>query len=305
MTKFFSKVYSYGNLTMFSHTVFLAPFGLIGMMWANGGVLPSWYTLALIVAALVFAQNGTSASNRIIDRHIDNRNPRTVTRPLQTGAVSLRGAWIVSLVCLVALTFCAWQLNTLCLALLPLALLFFIGYSYTKRFTWLCHFVLGVACGGAPVGAWAAVTGGLTLTPFVLGAAVTFWVAGFDIIYATQDIDFDRANKLHSVPARFGKNHALAISACSHAASVGLLCVLALTRGWWFAVGVACVGGLLFLERVMTLTNRRVNFIAYNMNAIVSLTFMFFGLLDILWNVSAPWNTWLPWVTDLLEVTLL
>ncbi|GHU88375.1 4-hydroxybenzoate octaprenyltransferase [Clostridia bacterium] len=278
-----SKLKNLGKLVMFSHTIFSLPFGLIAMLWARGGV-PPLGTFLYILAALVFARNGANAFNRIADRKIDAENPRTANRPLQSGTVKLRDARIIVIICFAALAFCAWRLNTLCLLLLPLAIFIFVFYSYTKRFTWLCHFILGLACGGAPVGAWAAVTGTLTLTPFLLGGAVCFWVAGFDIIYATQDIDFDRSRKLRSVPARFGKTHALVIAALSHAAAVGCLLILALFRGWWYLLGVAAVSGLLAVEHYMTFTGKKINFIAYNMNQIVSVTFLFFAISDFIFG---------------------
>lgn len=277
------RLSSYGKLVMFSHTIFSLPFGLISMIWAAEGI-PSLRLFIYIIVALVAARNGANAFNRIADRNIDPKNKRTANRPLNTGKVKLGEAWAITVFCFMVLAFCAWKLNILCLMLLPLALFIFFFYSYTKRFTWLCHFILGLACGGAPVGAWAAVTGSLKFLPFALGGAVCFWVAGFDIIYATQDIEFDRKEGLHSVPARFGFNNALWIARFSHAASIGCLLFICLLKpvGILYLAGVAAVTVLLFIEHIGILpeNKEKMNFVTYNMNQIVSVTFFVFSMLD-------------------------
>lgn len=295
------RLRGYGELVMFSHTVFSLPFGLLSMVWAAGGV-PRLRTFVVILLALVFARNGANAFNRIADLRFDAKNERTANRPLPRGAVRLWEAWAITIGCFAGLALCAWLLNPLCLMLLPLALFLFVFYSYTKRFTWLTHFVLGLACGGAPVGAWAAVTGSLHLLPFVLGGAVCFWVAGFDILYATQDIDFDRREGLHSVPARFGLAGALWIARFSHAAAVGCLLFVTLLRpqGAPYLAGVAAVSALLFIEHWCMSAGggknrKKMNFITYNMNQIVSLTFFGFSMLDFfLIEEKLVWFT-LPW----------
>ena len=292
------KLGNYSRLVMFSHTIFSLPFGLIAMLWAYGGI-PPLRLFALILAALVLARNGANAFNRVADRKIDAKNDRTAARPMQTGDVKLYEAWIIVIVCLGGFALCAWFLNPMCLALLPLAVFIFAFYSYTKRFTWLCHFVLGLACGGAPVGAWVAVTGGLTLTPLALGGAMMFWVAGFDIIYATQDIEFDRREGLHSIPARFGLEGALKIAALSHLAAV--FCLLAVSalrpQGILYFAGILAVSCLLIYEhRAIRPSNRRkMTFVVYSMNQIVGVTFFLFALLDffiikekIIW-ITLPW----------------
>ena len=298
LTKLRERLGGYSRLVMFSHTVFSLPFGLISMLWAYGGV-PPLKLFILILAALVFARNGANAFNRVADRKIDARNERTALRPLQTGEVRLREAWIITILCFAGLAVCAWFLNPLCLILLPLALFVFVFYSYTKRFTWLCHFVLGLACGGAPVGAWAAAAGSLSLVPFALGGAMTFWVAGFDIIYATQDIDFDRREGLFSVPARFGLKNGLRIAAASHAAAVACLIAASALRpqGILYFAGILAVSALLVFEHlsVRPSSRRRMSFVAYSMNQIVSVTFFVFAALDFfVIGEKMVWIT-LPW----------
>jgi len=293
------RLQAYGKLVMFSHTIFSLPFGLISMIWAAEGI-PSVRVFIYIIIALIAARNGANAFNRIADLRIDAKNTRTANRPLSTGKVKLTEAWVITVLCFAVLTICAWRLNMLCLMLLPLALFIFIFYSYTKRFTWLCHFILGLACGGAPVGAWAAVTGSLELLPFALGGAVCFWVAGFDIIYATQDIEFDRREGLHSIPAHFGMNIALWIARLSHAAAVGCLIFICLLKspGILYLTGVAVVAVLLSIEHlsIRPKNPKKMNFVTYNMNQIVSVTFFLFVMLDfffikekITW-ISLPWG---------------
>lgn len=281
------RLQSYGKLVMFSHTIFSLPFGLIAMIWAAEGI-PSLRTFVYILIALVCARNAANAFNRIADRKIDAKNDRTADRPLPRGKVDLKEAWAITIFCFAALAFCAWQLNMLCLALLPLAIFIFVFYSYTKRFTWLCHFILGLACGGAPVGAWAAVTGSLEFLPFALGGAVCFWVAGFDIIYATQDIEFDRREGLQSIPARFGLNGALWIARFSHAAAIGCLLFIFLLQpvGVLYFLGVAVVAVLLIIEHmsIRPKNRKKMNFVTYNMNQIVSVTFFIFAMLDFIYQ---------------------
>lgn len=207
------------------HTLFALPFALMGMLLAAGG-LPEWRTVLWIVVAMVGARSAAMAFNRLVDRDFDAANPRTRTRALPAGLVTpgwVAGFVVVSCALLVV---AAWRLNPLALALSPVALAVILGYSFTKRFTWASHLVLGLALAGAPLGAWIAVRGSVAPTPFVLAAAVLTWVAGFDVLYALQDRDFDRARGLHSIPARFGVVGALAISALLHLATLVLLAIL-------------------------------------------------------------------------------
>jgi 4-hydroxybenzoate polyprenyltransferase len=210
------------QMIKFEHTLFALPFAFMGMLLAAGG-WPPWRTVGWIVAAMVGARSAAMGWNRLVDRRIDAANPRTAGRALPAGQVT--PAFVAGFVAASAalLVVAAWQLNPLALALSPVALAVVLLYSYTKRFTWASHLVLGLALAGAPLGAWIAVRGDVAAPPLVLGAAVLLWVAGFDVLYALQDLDFDRRAGLFSVPARFGVRGSLGISALLHAAMLLLL----------------------------------------------------------------------------------
>src|SRR5579864_335398 len=210
------------DMIKFEHTLFALPFAFMGMLLAAGG-WPPWRTVGWIVAAMVGARSAAMGWNRLVDRRIDAANPRTAGRALPAGQVT--PAFVAGFVAASAalLVVAAWQLNPLALALSPVALAILLLYSYTKRFTWASHLVLGLSLAGAPLGAWIAVRGDVAAPPLALGGAVLLWVAGFDILYALQDVDFDRRAGLFSVPARFGVPAALGLSALLHAAMLVLL----------------------------------------------------------------------------------
>ena len=210
------------DMIKFEHTLFALPFAFMGMLLAAGG-WPPWRTVGWIVAAMVGARSAAMGWNRLVDRRIDAANPRTAGRALPAGRVT--PAFVAGFVAASAalLVVAAWQLNPLALALSPVALAILLLYSYTKRFTWASHLVLGLSLAGAPLGAWIAVRGDVAAPPLALGGAVLLWVAGFDILYALQDVDFDRRAGLFSVPARFGVPAALGLSALLHAAMLVLL----------------------------------------------------------------------------------
>ena len=232
----------------FEHTLFALPFAFLGMMLAAEG-WPAWRTVGWIVVAMVGARSAAMGFNRLADRHIDAENPRTADRALPAGQVSpvfVAGFVAVSAGLLVLAT---WRLNPLALKLSPLALFVVLGYSYTKRFTSWSHLVLGLSLAGAPLGAWIGVRGDVQSAPFVLGGAVLLWVAGFDILYSLQDLEFDRQRGLHSAPVRLGETGALVLSAGLHVAVLALLALLpfayppGLGLGW--GVGVAGCAALL------------------------------------------------------------
>jgi 4-hydroxybenzoate polyprenyltransferase len=301
MSKLYIKIKHYAELVMLSHSLFSLPFGVIAMVWAYGGWPPLRY-FGWILAALFFARLGANAFNRIADRVIDSRNPRTAGRHLPSGAVKLWEAAAICVVCLVGVAVPALMLNPTCLILMPAAGVLIIGYSYTKRFTWLCHYILGAACACAPVGAWIAINGSPSFdvpflqlvlgwlnspTPVILGAAVCLYVAGFDISYATQDIAIDRAQGLHSVPSKFGEKTACLIAACSHVIAVGLFLFLGFYEkcGALYFIAVAIAAALLLLQARATL--RRADrlpfnkfFTDYNVNRIVSLSFFILTMAD-------------------------
>lgn len=277
------KLKSYGELVMFSHTLFSLPFALIAMIWAAEG-LPSAATIFWILIALMGARNGANALNRIVDKDIDKKNIRTANRHLPKGIVKNYEAFGIVIFCFSIFIFAAYKLNVLCFMLSPVALFLFVIYSYTKRFTWMCHMVLGITCGGAPVGAWLAVTGEFALTPIVLGAVVTLWIAGFDIIYATQDIDFDRKTGLFSIPARFGLKGALYISTLFHFIMIVLLISLyfIMHLGWIYLFGILISSILLALEHyiVSPSNEKKMRIASYNINQVVSVLILVFTMLD-------------------------
>jgi len=239
----------YGRMIRFSHSIFALPFALASAAVATGGRVP-WRELPWIVVAMVGARSAAMGFNRLADADIDARNPRTALRELPTGRLSRREVWLFVLLSAAALVGASAMLNPLCLALSPLALLIVLGYSYTKRFTSLSHLVLGLALGIAPVGAWLAVRGRFDTAPVVLALAVLAWVAGFDTIYACQDVEFDRHEGLRSLPARLGVGRALLAARILHAAAVALLATLYVLVPLHpvYLAGVAAVAALLVYE---------------------------------------------------------
>jgi 4-hydroxybenzoate polyprenyltransferase len=240
----------FGQMVKFSHSIFALPFALASAVLAaaGGGLAPR--TLVLIVVAMVGARSAAMGFNRLADQRFDAANPRTAGRELPTGRLSRAEVWAFVFVSAAALGLASWQLGPLCLALSPVALLVIFGYSYTKRFTVFSHIVLGLALAIAPMGAWIAVRGRFELPPVVLGLAVLAWVAGFDVIYACQDVDFDRGAGLHSIPARLGVARALHVSRGLHVAAVVLIAALYPTQPLHpvYLLGVVLVAALLAYE---------------------------------------------------------
>jgi 4-hydroxybenzoate polyprenyltransferase len=217
-----ARVALFGRMIRFSHSLFALPFALTSAALAISGPAP-WGKLLWILVAMVGARSAAMGFNRLADHAIDARNPRTAGRELPAGRLRRAEVWGFVLASAALLVLAAAMLNPLCLALSPLALLIVFGYSYTKRFTALSHLVLGLALGIAPIGAWLAIRGAFAAPPLLLSLAVLLWVAGFDVIYACQDVDFDRREGLYSLPARLGVARALRLSRLMHAAAVALL----------------------------------------------------------------------------------
>ncbi|WP_291955932.1 UbiA-like polyprenyltransferase [Mahella sp.] len=284
MNMVFNKLRQYAEMVMFSHTLFSLPFGLMAMLWAADG-LPSFRVVFWILVALFGARNGANALNRLIDKDIDATNPRTVSRHLPRGQVKPYEAAAVAAVCFALMVWAAYELNPLCFMLSPVAILLFVLYSYTKRFTWACHIILGIACGGAPVGAWMAVTGSIGWPSLVLGAVVMLWVAGFDVIYATQDVDFDKDFGLFSIPVKFGIKNALLISTVFHIIALVLLLYLffLLELDWLYLIGITLAAILIFIEHRIVSPDHleEVKIASYSINQIVSVVLFIFTAADM------------------------
>ncbi len=269
----------------FEHTLFALPFAFIGALLAEKA-LPRGQQILWIVAAMVGARSAAMTFNRIVDIRFDKLNPRTSGRALPSGALSRQFAVIFTIAMSALFVFSAWQLNRLCfyLSFPMLAILF--SYSYTKRFTSLSHIVLGFAIGCAPLAAWLSIRGEFAWPPILLSAAVMFWVAGFDLIYALQDIEFDRKAKLFSLPSRFGIVPALRLSTFFHLATIVLLAGTArLTNLGWIAYGgIVIVAGILYWEhRLVTPQDlSRVNVAFFNLNGYISILLLLTFAGDIL-----------------------
>jgi 4-hydroxybenzoate polyprenyltransferase len=269
------------EMVKFEHTIFALPFAYLGMVLAAGG-WPGWQKFIWITVAMAAARTFAFAVNRLADRIYDARNPRTRNRALPRGQISPRTVGALAGVALLVLLVAAWQLNRFVLALLPGALVLLVGYSYTKRFTWTSHWVLGVTDGMAAAGAWAAVTASLAHpAPWLLWLTVTVWMAGFDIIYACQDVDFDRVEGLRSVPARFGVATALKVARANHVLTVLALAAAgwSLQLGWPFWIGVAAVAGLLWYENSLVRPDdlSRVDVAFFNVNGYISVLIFIAG----------------------------
>jgi 4-hydroxybenzoate polyprenyltransferase len=284
-----AKLRLYGELVMFSHSLFALPFGLMGMLLAANG-LPGLRTFFWILVSLVGARNAANAINRLIDLRYDAANPRTAHRHLPQGLITAGEVLGLSITGFALLLLGAWQLNPLCLMLAPVAVLILVGYSYTKRFTWASHLVLGFACGIAPTASWLAVTGSFAVPPILLSGAVMCWVAGFDIVYATQDVEFDRQAGLHAIPARFGVRNALKAAQGLHLAVILLLLALPrflappyATLGLFYYLGLLVVSGLLFWEHLLVKPDdlNRVTTAAYYVNQIIGVVLLLFTALDV------------------------
>lgn len=281
--EFIYKIKQYGQLVMFSHTLFSLPFAIVSVIWAANG-LPDSTTLFWIFIALIAGRNGANAINRVIDIKYDKKNERVANRLIPQGKVSIKETIILSITLFVIFEISAYMINPLCFFLSPIALGLFILYSYTKRFTWACHIILGITCAGAPFGAWIAVTGEISIIPFLLSGAVALWIGGFDIIYATQDIDFDQKEGLHSIPARFGLKRSLNVAKFFHLLSVLILFSLSIIKGtgWVYILGLLFICILFMIEHKLVEPRNTgiMNWASYHINQIVSLTFMGSSLLD-------------------------
>jgi 4-hydroxybenzoate polyprenyltransferase len=285
----YSTARNYLQLIRFSHTIFALPFALLGavLAWAQPGTVFRWQDLLGILVCMVAARSAAMAFNRLVDRRIDALNPRTATRHLPAGLLSVRGVaafTIASSAVFVAAT-AIFLPKTLPLILSLPVLLFLLGYSLAKRFTSLCHYWLSAALMLSPVAAWIAVRNEFSLIPASLAAVIFFWVGGFDILYACQDADFDRSARLHSIPARFGIAKALRIALASHLITIVMLLGVwqIAGLGWIFLAGVLAIALLLLYEHSLVSANdlTRVNIAFFQVNAVISFGVLAVGCLDV------------------------
>jgi 4-hydroxybenzoate polyprenyltransferase len=281
----FKKIKIILEMIKFEHTVFALPFAFTGALLAARSI-PSWKTVLWITVAMVGARSAAMGFNRWADRKFDAENPRTKERALPKGLVTSRQVVVFTIVSSAVLVFAASMLNPLAFALSPLALGIVFFYSYTKRFTFFAHAFLGLGISGAPLGAWIAVTGRLDAPALVLGAAVLFWLLGFDVLYALQDMDYDRKAGLHSIPQRFGIGRSLWIARLSHAVTMAALFWLSslLSLGWYYLAGVLLSLALIVYEHSLVKKDdlSKLNFAFFNMNGYISVTIFLFTLLDVL-----------------------
>lgn len=269
----------------FEHTVFALPFALIGALLASEG-MPRWWQLIWILVAMVGARSAAMAFNRLADIRYDRLNPRTSARALAKGTLTIKFASIFTIIMSGLFVLAAWELNPLCFYLSFPVLAIFFFYSYTKRFTSLSHLVLGLAIGSAPLAAWIAIRGNIDWAPVLLSGAVMFWIAGFDVIYAVQDTEFDRQANLFSLPSRLGIPVALKLSTLFHVLTVVLLVATAAQSksGPIAFAGIVVVAGILFWEHRIVKPNdlSRVNVAFFNLNGYISILLLLTFATDIL-----------------------
>jgi len=283
---FFKKIKIIFTDIKIAHTVFALPFAVMSAFLAAKG-MPDFDKFIWILIAMFMARNGAMAFNRIADTKIDRLNPRTKDRALPAGKSTAIQYWIFLILSSLVFLFSAYMLNSLAFALSPVALGIVFGYSFAKRFTSLSHLWLGVAISIAPVGAWVAIREAISIEPLVLGAAVVFWLVGFDIIYSCMDVDSDKVNNLHSIPRKFGVRTALKVAFASHLIMILFLTLLLFipVLGWVYFSGVILTAGLLFYEHSLVKEDdlSLVNVAFFNINGIISVLLMFFVIVDSTW----------------------
>ncbi len=303
-----STAKKYLSLIKFSHTIFAMPFAIIGFFLGvlafhylgdNVEYIPftasikqfftdKWYIFVLVMLCMIFARSAAMAFNRYLDRSFDAKNPRTAVREIPAGILKADRVLWFTIINSVLFIVCTYFINSICFYLSPIALAVVLGYSYTKRFTSLCHLVLGLGLSLAPIGAYLAVTGRFDLLPVLFSFAVIFWVSGFDIIYALQDEEFDKSNDLYSIPSVLGKKKALRISELLHLLSATCVIIAGLMGGfgWFYWMGVLVFAGMLIYQHsiVSPADLRRVNLAFMTANGIASVVFAVFVVADLFTN---------------------
>ncbi|MCK0472126.1 UbiA-like polyprenyltransferase [Halalkalibacter sp. APA_J-10(15)] len=277
------------EMIKFEHTIFALPFAFLGAILGSfimRGDFPQLSEWIWITLAMIGARSAAMSLNRVIDAQIDKHNPRTAERAIPAGLVSKIEVWLFIVISFVVLFFSAFQLNMLAVYLLPIAVFFLVIYSYTKRFTWACHLILGITIGIAPLGGWVGATGTLPFEAYFLFAAVALWIAGFDVIYATQDADYDKEHGLYSIPSRFGIKKSLLLARVSHTVSfLSFLSLFFITPlGWVYFAGVIISGAILVYEHSLVSENdlSKVQVAFFPMNGILSVVLFVFAIGDVL-----------------------
>lgn len=285
----FRKIKIILDMIKFEHTIFALPFAIMSAFIASDG-LPAPDKIGWILLAMVGARSCAMAFNRLADADLDELNPRTAARAIPAGRISKRAVWVFTIVSAALLVFAAYKLNPIAFALSPVALAVIVGYSYSKRWTFVSHLWLGLSISIAPIGTWIAIKGDLDWPPMLLGLAILLWIGGFDIIYACQDFEFDRTYGLYSIPACFGKKRALQLSTTLHVMMVvALIGVTWLTNlGVLYLIGVGIVTILLVYEHAIVRPNdlSRVNLAFFTLNGIVSLVLMALSVADMLIGID-------------------
>lgn len=285
MTSLVNQVQTFGRMIKFSHTIFALPFALAAAAIAARGHGLSADRVIAIIVAMAAARTSAMGWNRIVDRHFDAQNPRTAKREIPSGLIPVRTAQMMVVVSSAVFVATSAYLGRLCLALSPVALFLVMGYSYTKRFTWLCHLFLGFAIAAGPAGAWIAVTGSLAVPALWLVLAVTTWIGGFDILYALSDREFDRQAKLRSIPARFGVVKSLWISGLLHVATAAALVMTGISAhlGWAYFAGIAAIASILVWEHSIVKPKdlSRLDLAFFGLNGYVSMAFLLATLVDL------------------------
>ncbi len=283
----------YLSLVTFAHTVFAMPFALIGFTLGLKAmnfetIQPWWQLLILVVLCMVFARSAAMAFNRWLDAEYDVLNPRTAIREIPAGIITKRNAMIFVIINCIAFIASTYFINLMCFALAPVALFIILFYSYTKRFTPLCHLVLGLGLSLAPIGAYVAVTGKFDLVPILFSLSVICWVSGFDIIYALQDEEFDRVNNLHSIPSLIGKKKSLRVSELLHFISFASVCIAGLAGhfSWFYWTGAIVFCYFLIRQHALVKPNdlSKVNRAFFTFNGIASVVFALLVLTDIFYT---------------------
>jgi 4-hydroxybenzoate polyprenyltransferase len=274
----------YLEMIKVAHTVFALPFALMGAFLAAGG-MPSGKTLFYIVLAMIGGRSAAMGFNRVVDAEIDARNPRTKDRAIPANKVSKSMAGVFIFLSVLLLTLSAAKLNPLCLKLSPVLLLLLFSYSYMKRCTWASHVILGMCLGAAPLAAWIAVTGSFDPRILAVSFAVLFWVAGFDVLYALQDIEFDREEGLHSIPRFLGVGKSLWVARGFHLVMAGLLLLgyHVFRLGWWYLAGWGLCAAVLVYEHAILKKDdlSRLNVAFFNLNGVISIALCLFTYIDL------------------------